>query len=122
MSSPERREYTLEELIPFGGGKATQDANRAELARLRAIEAGAARQESVKAAARSAVSEDWETDLDWEIEVAAPVNRHLLAPRQARAILDVAGQLADLGMHPDTIFNLLEGERGRLMGRLGMLP
>lgn len=41
MSSLERREYTLEELIPFGGGRATQEANRAELARLRAIEAAA---------------------------------------------------------------------------------
>lgn len=41
MSSLERREYTLEELVPFGGGKATQDANRAELARLRAIEVAA---------------------------------------------------------------------------------
>lgn len=39
MSTPERREYTLEELIPFGGGRATQDANRAELARLRATSA-----------------------------------------------------------------------------------
>lgn len=34
-----RREYTLEQLIPFGGGKATQEANAAELARLRAGEA-----------------------------------------------------------------------------------
>jgi hypothetical protein len=31
-----RREYELEELIPFGGGKATQEVNRQELAGLRA--------------------------------------------------------------------------------------
>lgn len=78
--------------------------------------------EVIKAAASFPTSAPWETAPGWEVEVAAPVNRHMLAPRAARAILEVAGQLADLGMHADTIVNLLEGERGRLMGRLGMLP
>jgi hypothetical protein len=42
-------------------------------------------------------SESWETAPDWAQHVAEPVNRHLLAPREARAVLEHVGALLDHG-------------------------
>lgn len=68
-------------------------------------------QEANKEAVYRSMPEPWEVGPDWEREVAAPCRRHMLAPRDARAILEVAGQLADRGIRAEVVVRLLEGYR-----------
>ncbi len=41
-----------------------------------------------------------ETDSNWEKYVSVPAITHKLAPREARAILEISGLLADYGLKP----------------------
>jgi len=40
---------------------------------------------------------------DWEAWVAQPVVEHMLAPRAARACLEILGRLADTGLPIETV-------------------
>ena len=55
--------------------------------------------------ARSSKSLSWETKEGWEKILASPVIRHNMAPRQALAILEVFGEMADNG---EDILNALQ--------------
>ena len=52
---------------------------------------------SILALAQSKVAIDWETSSNWAEWVTKPVIDYPLAPRQARAILEVFGYLSSLG-------------------------
>ena len=49
----------------------------------------------------------WESSNDWEKVVSHPVIKHVLAPRQAHAILELFGTLADYGIDINKIIKKL---------------
>jgi len=52
-------------------------------------------------------TEAWETLPDWEKEATRPVVLYPMAPREARRILAVAGELLSLGYSPDRLVSAL---------------
>lgn len=50
----------------------------------------------------------WETQKDWEKEVASPVYQYMLAPRQAKAILVIIGKALSSGAHYEDILTEIE--------------
>jgi len=54
-------------------------------------------------------SEPWETEYGWEEVVCESVKDYPMAPRWAREILEVAGQLFDQGIEKDLIVRAMTG-------------
>jgi len=59
----------------------------------------------------SNLSNPLETTDRWESYVSIPVVKHLLAPREARAILEVFGVLGDYGIKPGGILHKIIAEQ-----------
>ena len=55
-------------------------------------------------------SESWETKCGWEKIVCESVNDYPMAPRWAKEILEVAGQLFGQGVEKDVIIRTLLGQ------------